>query len=59
MSEEVVVAVLGTSGRVEEADGTTGPSNVSTQRRDGVGHRYKHTYESVHFDDGAITSWVE
>jgi hypothetical protein len=66
----MVLAALGTPDDSSEAVDESGRhedwiyrktryGSVWTQRRDGIGHRYKHPYESVHFDDGIVTSWTE
>lgn len=70
MSKDMVLAALGTPDDSSETVDESGRhedriyreseyGSVWTQRRDGVDHRYRHPYESVHFDDGAVTSWVE
>ncbi len=70
MSKDMVLAALGTPDNVIETADVSGNheewayrkskyGSVWTQRRDGVDHRYKHPYESVHFDDGIVTGWVE
>ena len=70
MSEAMVLAALGTPDTTIEAEDSSGRhtrwiyaeekyGSVWTRRRDGIDHRYKHPYEFVEFQDGAVTSWVE
>lgn len=70
MSKDMVLAALGTPDDITETVDESGCredwiytkgkyGSVWTQRRDGIDHRYTHPYESVHFDDGVVTGWVE
>jgi hypothetical protein len=70
MPRHTVLAALGTPDAVNETVDESGRhedwiyrkakyGSVWTQRCDGIDQRYEHSYDSVHFDDGVVTRWVE